>query len=118
MKIDLSEKLWQTSWAVTGFAIAQAVAYLYALEKPGICTPMHNGLIWSIPVIVIFHSIYLLAIQWCFGQIAKLDTTSDISIEEKTILSRIKLGQQITVASFGILACTITLLTCCSKNAS
>ena len=118
MKLDLSEKLWQTSYAVTGFAILQAIAYLYSLEKPGICKPVHEGLIWSLPLIVAFHAMYIGAIQWCFVRIKSLAGPVGISIEEKTILDRIKQGQQITVVLFGVLALAITVLICCQAKAS
>jgi len=138
MESKLSEKLWDLANLITGFAIAQAIAYLYSLGKNDGAQSIAGLIILVVLVLIIFfHILYMWAVLWCHTRVHDLETkakfeskteTKDfrVAVIKKQDLGvpacqdnkvsffidtnlRVARGQIIIIGSFGIL----TFLTTC-----
>lgn len=110
MDLDIVEKLWQTSKAITGFAVVQALVYLYVTEKSEIRPRIRERWILVFGLIIAFHTVYILGIGWCHTKMLELATSNSQAAIAQSALFGIRVGQQGIVILLGALALYITWL--------
>ena len=118
MELGLFDKLWDTSYAITGFAVAQALIYLYATEKESIAAQIRTRWRGVSVAIIVFHALYIYAIGWCHTTMAEVAKTELKNAAYSDILHGIGLGQQGFIALLGGFALYITILNRQSKSAT
>ena len=69
---DLAEKLWTAAYAVTAFATAQGMSYLYALAGDEFNAKVRNASGMVSALIIVCHLLYIAAIVGCHIGIGRL----------------------------------------------
>ena len=106
--IDLVKLLLDTTYTICGFAIAQALAYLYMIEKTEIRPQILIKKTSVLNAIIAFHAIYIAGIIFCHHIIYKIVSDPNVnSYYAKTFLL-IGGGQAIIILMFGIFTYFIT----------
>ncbi len=100
--------LFNATYAITGFSIAQALTYLYATEKTKIRNKIavRKSLVQS--SIVIFHALYVTAILWCYSDIRDIAKAAELNSDLFGVYSKIGFGQVFIVGTFGAYTYLIT----------
>jgi O-antigen/teichoic acid export membrane protein len=71
--IKLAEKLWDTANIVTGFAVAQILAVIFALANNQMAMLSGPQAHWAAAVgTLIFTTFYLFVISWCYTEAKRL----------------------------------------------
>jgi len=85
MESKLAEKLWDCANLITGFSIAQAIAYLYFLGKNDETQSITGLIILGVLFLIIFfHILYMVAVLWCHARIHDLETKAKFESKTET----------------------------------
>ena len=106
--INLVELLLNTTYGITGFVIAQALAYLYAVEKMEIRPQILIKKVWVLRAIIAFHFIYLGGVILCQYIIQWIICDTNVKSYYFWTFLLIGGGQVIIISLFGCFAYFIT----------
>jgi len=111
---EIPKKLWDLANVITGFSVAQAIAFLYASIKVDLNCRIHDAWIPIALAIFVFHLCYGLSVFWCHKKIVTFEGEHRESFEE--ISSKVCTGQLVVIAVFGLFALFVAIrigVTCC-----
>lgn len=112
MPSDLAEKLWNLANVLTGFNIAQAMAYVYAIGNPTFAkTISKDNVPWIIFVIgVCLNLLWIFAVWWC--HYAAVRCPPDKGKSEDTIKAfkrisfHVTIGRIVLIVAFSAMSLT------------
>ena len=104
MELKLPDKVWNGASAVTAFAAAQALAFMYAMTNAEFAAAASNGKVLVIVAVVLFHVAYVWAIHRCHREFRHLTSTSGNSDDAGRVSRMVQSGQTYLVAFFGLLS--------------
>jgi uncharacterized membrane protein len=110
--------LFNATYAITGFAVAQALAYLYATEKTEIRNKIAARKSLVQGSIIAFHTLYVGAIFWCYSAIRCIAKVAEFNSDLFSVYSKIGVGQAFIVGVFGAYIYLITSMVEPNNNGS
>ncbi len=106
--INLVKLLLDTTYTITGFVIAQALAYLYMIEKTEIRPQILIKKTWVLKAIIIFHFAYIAGIFFCHLITHLIINETNVNSYYALTFWLIGGGQTIIILMFGGFAYFIT----------
>jgi hypothetical protein len=106
--INLVEILLNTTYGITSFVIAQALAYLYAIEKMDIRSQIIMKKVWVLRAIIAFHFVYIGGVILCQYIIQWIVCETDVKPYYFWTFLLIGCGQVIIILLFSSFAYFIT----------
>lgn len=114
---DLAEKLWNASYAVTAFATAQGMSYLYALAGDEFKAKVRGASKFISQLIIGCHLIYILLVVGCHIGIGSL-VAADFWTWASAVNIAICAMQALAIVAVGALAFTVTTQVVKEKHAA
>ena len=99
--LNLADKLWQASMAITAFAVLQGLAFLIVAHDDSLQVALFRGKWYVLVFIVVYHFGFCVAIYWCHSELRKLALDQSEKIVTH-ISQRVMFGQLVMVGSFGL----------------